>query len=220
MSGFALIHRTLLDHPAFRDGSEAMAFGWMIVRASWRDTVVRYKGHRIELRRGQLAISVRDMAAQMNRDKGWIERLWKRLKQETMIETDNKTGVAVITICNYDEYQQIPNQEKTAAGTRQPVDKRQAQDSGKTQNNTGNIPLSNDNGGDLSKSLFDQGVRLLADKGRSETQARSILAKFQRDFGDGPTLAALNRCRNATDPVSAMRAELGKTKSQSEYYGV
>lgn len=82
------------------------------------------------------------------------------------------------------------------------------------------IPLSNDNGGDLSKSLFDQGVRLLTSKGRTETQARSFLAKCQKDYGDGPTLAAIQRCRNATDPLSAMRSALGRSKSQSEYYGV
>jgi DNA-binding transcriptional regulator YhcF (GntR family) len=105
VSGYALIHRTLLGHPAFRNDSEAMAFAWLIVKASWRPTSVRYKGHRIQLERGQVAVSVRDMAAALDRDKAWVERLWRRLKRETMIETAGETGVSVVTICNYDDYQ-------------------------------------------------------------------------------------------------------------------
>jgi hypothetical protein len=77
-----------------------------------------------------------------------------------------------------------------------------------------------DGSADPGKTLFDEGIRLLVSKGRQESSARSILAKFQRDYGDGPTLDALNKARNATDPVSAMRDRLGKAKSQQEYYGV
>lgn len=83
------------------------------------------------------------------------------------------------------------------------------------------VPLANANGGDpdLGKSLFDQGVSLLVATGRAEPQARSIIAKFQRDFGDPAVLDAINRCRGATDPVSAMRDRLGKAKAQAEYLG-
>ena len=73
---------------------------------------------------------------------------------------------------------------------------------------------------DPGKSLFDQGTALLISKGRSETSSRSIIAKFQRDFGNPAVLDAIERCRGATDPVSAMRAHLGKSKAQSEYLGV
>jgi hypothetical protein len=105
MIGYVRIHRTLFGHAAFRNESETMAFAWLIGKAAWRPTRVRYKGHSISLKRGQLAISQRDMAAAFDRDKAWIERLWKRLKSEAMIETSAEAGVAVITICNYDEYQ-------------------------------------------------------------------------------------------------------------------
>jgi hypothetical protein len=105
MSGYVRLYRSLFGHPAFRDESQTMAFAWMIGKASWRPTRVRYKGHSISLKRGQLAISQRDMATAFGRDKAWIERLWKRLKSEAMIEARTEAGVAVITICNYNEYQ-------------------------------------------------------------------------------------------------------------------
>jgi len=105
VSGYVRIHRTLIGHPAFRNDAEAMAFAWMVARAAWKPTRVRYKERGICLARGQLAISQRDMARDMDRDKAWVERLWKRLRAEAMIEVDSEAGVAVITICNYAEYQ-------------------------------------------------------------------------------------------------------------------
>ncbi len=105
MSGYVRIHRALIGHPAFRNDAEAMAFAWLVAKAAWKPARVRYKERAITLERGQLSVSVRDFAAAMDRDKAWIERLLKRLKAETMIETGNETGVNVITICNYEQYQ-------------------------------------------------------------------------------------------------------------------
>lgn len=110
-----------MGHPAFRNDAEAMAFAWMILRASWQPTKVRYKGHIISLARGELAISVRDMAEAHERPKGWVERLLTRLKNETMIETRcgtaARTAPLVVTIRNYNAFQFSPDEPRTASQT-------------------------------------------------------------------------------------------------------
>lgn len=128
MSGYVRIYRQLLGHHAFRNDAEAMAFAWMVLRASWRDVRVRYKGQSVNLSRGQLAVSVRDLAENLDRPKGWVERLLTRLKNETMVETRAETGVTVITICNYDEFQAISDDAETPAGTHDRTDAGQPQD--------------------------------------------------------------------------------------------
>jgi DNA-binding transcriptional regulator YhcF (GntR family) len=128
MSGYVRIHRDLIGHPAFRSDAEAMAFAWMIVRAQWKPVRVRYKDRILSLQRGQLAISVRDFAAAMDRDKAWVERLFKRLAAETMIETRSETGVSVITICNYDNYQAETETRETVDETPRETDARQTRD--------------------------------------------------------------------------------------------
>lgn len=128
MSGYARIHRSLLGHHAFRNDAEAMAFAWLTVRASWRPARIRYKGHQLTLQRGQLAISVRDFAEAMDRDKGWVERLLKRLRSATMIETVSETGVLVITICNYEKYQAQADDRETPDETDGETEARQTQD--------------------------------------------------------------------------------------------
>jgi len=115
MSGYVRIHRSLIGHPAFRNDAEAMAFAWLVTKAQWKPTRVRYKERAIVLNRGQLAISQRDMARALDRDKAWIERLWKRLRAEAMIEVGSEAGVAVITICKYAQYQ-------ATSATREAVD--------------------------------------------------------------------------------------------------
>ena len=127
-AGFVKVYRTILGHPAFRNDAEAMAFAWMVIRASWKPARVRYKDRTIQLKRGQLAMSVRDMATAMDRDKAWVERLWKRLKAETMIETATDAGVSVVTICKYESFQGERTSREDASETPNETDARQAQD--------------------------------------------------------------------------------------------
>lgn len=128
MTGYVRLHRSLIGHVAFRNDAEAMAFAWMIARAAWKPTRVRYKGKAISLNRGQLAISVRDMAEAMDRDKAWVERLFTRLKRETMVETVTQAGVSVVTICNYVEYQSKSEEYETVCETPDETDARQRRD--------------------------------------------------------------------------------------------
>lgn len=128
MSGYARFHRSLIGHPAFRNDAEAMAFAYLVLRAAWKPVRVRYKGKAIELKRGQLAMSVRDLADAMDRDKGWVDRLLKRLKSETMCETHAETGVMVVTICNYDKYQHSNDERETVGETPGETRARQTQD--------------------------------------------------------------------------------------------
>jgi hypothetical protein len=133
VSGYVRIHRALLGHPAFRNDAEAMAFAWMVAKAAWRPTKERYKGHDITLRRGELTVSIRDFAARMDRPKGWVERLFSRLREYRMIEQKNGTQVGtkvgthggtiggtpaqVISICNYEQYQASGQASETPHGT-------------------------------------------------------------------------------------------------------
>ena len=127
MSGYVRIHRALIGHPAFRNDAEAMAFAWLVAKAAWKPVRVRYKGHGIHLQRGQLAVSQRDMAHSLDRDKAWIERLWKRLKGEAMIKVEVEAGVAVITICNYANYQDAKDRREAADEAPDEADARQTQ---------------------------------------------------------------------------------------------
>ena len=130
MSGFIKLYRQVLDNPVFRSDAEAMAFSWMVLKAAWQPADVRYKGRIVSLERGQLAVSVRDMATALERSKDWSKRFLQRLANRDMIATATATGVNVITICNYNEYQSKPEVGATAT----PPQPRQDRDRTATQN--------------------------------------------------------------------------------------
>jgi hypothetical protein len=138
MSNFFLVDRGIFDHPIFaRDPySRRDAWAWLIANACYQDKVIFVNGQKITLKRGQLSFSLRFMAEKWLWPKGVAERYLTRLKTETMIETATETGQMVITIRNYDKYQTIENENRTANGTANGTAAGQQRDSSGTKKNT------------------------------------------------------------------------------------
>ena len=198
--GYIRLYRSLLDHHAFRNQAEAMAFACMVLRAAWRPTTVRYKGRQIQIQRGQLCLSIRDFANDMDRDKSWVERMFQRLKRETMIETKVETLFQIITICNYNEYQLSQDGVETLSETVSETPARQSRDSRETQN-------KEEKQGNTSEA-----------KASSEKTARSKSHPFPCPDGVDPQhwkdfLAA----RKRKGAVQTETAYLGVLRSLAEY---
>lgn len=106
MSGFILSYRNVYKNPVFRKNKiEASVFVWMYHEANYDDGNVYYKDRNINLKRGQLAISLRDIARAWGWSEPTVRRYLKRLTDVGMIDAASDAGVTVITICNYDKYQ-------------------------------------------------------------------------------------------------------------------
>jgi len=206
MSGYARFHRSLVGHPAFRNDAEAMAFAYMVLRASWKPARVRYKARAIELRRGQLAMSVRDLADAMDRDKGWVERLLTRLKSETMIETHAETGVLVITICNYDRFQHGNDITETVGKTPDETPARQTQD---TEQVREEVKKGETNVSPRAKRAGGQGIRLPDDwspvRFADSTVAREVVDRRGVEWARRALESFRNHWRSANGPTAKKR---------------
>lgn len=119
--GFVLILRRVWDDPDFRDAIEASIFVKMICVAAHRPVTVRVRQFDLDLRRGQIAFSLRDWAADFGITKDRLARLIARLERTGKIRKENKTVTAtvppVLTICNYDKYQLQPGDGATVGAT-------------------------------------------------------------------------------------------------------
>ena len=107
MSGTVNISRRLFDSEAFRDEvfTEREAWVWLVMAASWKERSVRSGDYVINTERGQLAHSIRYMAKAWKWTPAKAQRYLKRIEKLKMIRTETDTGVSVITICKYNEYQ-------------------------------------------------------------------------------------------------------------------
>nr|WP_246248551.1 DUF1376 domain-containing protein [Sphingomonas hominis] len=61
---------------------------------------------------------------------------------------------------------------------------------------------------DLSKLVFDEGVKLLTAAGKSTTSARSMVAKWAKTHGDGPVREALISAVGRAEPISWIEKRL------------
>lgn len=120
MSGGVIIARNLWDDPAFQNEpfSEREAWIWMICEAAWKPREKRVGKVIVSLDRGQLAASIRFMAEAFSWHRNKVDRLLKRLEKCNLIRVESGTGVSVITVCKYNEYQLSPKSSGTEAGQR------------------------------------------------------------------------------------------------------
>ena len=111
MPGFLICQRDRFDHDLFRSEvwCSGYAWDWMVAQAAWKDTKHDILGKSVMIRRGQFTATVRAMAERFHWSKSSVHRFLTRLQTETMIGTENGTrlgtGKLIITICNYEKYQ-------------------------------------------------------------------------------------------------------------------
>lgn len=155
MSGFYLMHRGWLDHPAFGGAREPYcrraAWAWLVENAKWRDEVEMVCGKRVTLRRGQLSFALRFLAGAWGWDVPKVRRFIARLHEERMVEISTDTVQNVITICNYDEYQLQEN----STDTRPTLDRHSTRSVTDTNLNEGNEGIK-ERGADLTVAAPDQ----------------------------------------------------------------
>lgn len=118
MRGYIKINRGLLSHPSLtkkdRSLCEIGAFIWLLLEASFADRKYRIQNIEIDLKRGQLCCSLSFMAQAFNWDKSKVQRYLQRLKSNNTITSNSPNDTSadipnIITICHYDDYQDIPN---------------------------------------------------------------------------------------------------------------
>jgi hypothetical protein len=224
MSGWLAMQREAVEHPLFRGNSARLgAWLWIISKAAWKPTPFDIQGRIVTLERGQLCVSMRQMADAWGWSKSAVDRFLARLSDEGMISreivfcTRSKTGTAsgtasgtarsVITVCNYAKYQDSGDWAGTARGTCSGTTAGQQRDI-KEQGNKGTIPLAKANGhaplDDPAKVAFTAGVSFLASAGIPEKTARSLIGRWRKEADDGQVIAALGKAQRegALDPVA------------------
>ncbi|CAO3453260.1 hypothetical protein [Azospirillum argentinense] len=114
MSGFYLMHRGWQDNPAFNNEpfSRRDAWVWLIETANYAEGRWSAGGRTIVLKRGQLCRPLRKIAEAWQWDEAKVRRFLSRLKADAMILCETDAKMTLISICNYDEYQSLADDER------------------------------------------------------------------------------------------------------------
>jgi hypothetical protein len=126
MSGFVASHRKIWESPIFKgNGARVGVWHWMLHMAAWKDTTQVIGSEVIDVRRGQLCVSQAQITEATGMPRQPLRTLLNLLEKTGAIAPQPATkatkGRAIITICNYEEYQaQQPNVNQTPT-KRQPT---------------------------------------------------------------------------------------------------
>src|SRR5262245_39138698 len=102
--GVFAVDRGIWDHDALVSPdpfSRREAWLWIISEAAWRPHRRRIAGRTIDLQRGQVAASLRFMAAKWRWSEPRVRRFLACLISERMIDAATDAGMNVITVCKY-----------------------------------------------------------------------------------------------------------------------
>ena len=106
-NGFIKLYRAIQDSPAWTSEPFTRCQAWIdiIMLANHRSGFVRIAGRRIDVKRGQLAWSIVNLANRWRWSKGKVLRCLNEWSDDRQIEHQNIVVTTLITITNYDTYQ-------------------------------------------------------------------------------------------------------------------
>lgn len=205
VSGWFAMSRAMFEHPIFTGRPERVAaWAWIVAMAAWSDTKQDANGKTVAVKRGQLLTSYKQMSKATGVGIQSLRTLIDRLQTDNAIDTDTNTGRLLITVRNYEKYQS-GGTEPTRAETREQHGSNTGATHKRTIEQLTTIPVGAQSAPiDPAKVVFDAGVRVLGQAGKSDGQARGIVGMWRKQYGDEAVIAALGKAQRegAVDPVS------------------
>ena len=101
--GYILLHRSILNWEWYKDLKTKMLFLYCLLRANWKPA--EYRGHHID--RGQFVSTLENLSADTGLSVGEVRTALKHLTSTGELTSGMKGKYRVITVNNYDHYQNI-----------------------------------------------------------------------------------------------------------------
>ena len=109
--GWIKLHRKLLDNPVtMKDADHLAVWIYLLLNASHNEHPALFKGEKITLKPGQLITGRKSIALTLHIDESKVERILKSLKSEQQIEQQTSSKNRLISITNWEFYQQSEQQ--------------------------------------------------------------------------------------------------------------
>ena len=117
MTGWIKIHREITEHWIFQDAEKFKWWVDLLIMASHEGCKTLVNGDLVSLKRGQLTVSLSFLSSRWGRSKEKVLNFLRLLESDHMIERKADRKSTTITICNYDSYQDVPEQTPTTNQT-------------------------------------------------------------------------------------------------------
>lgn len=187
MNGWFAVKRGITSHHIFKGNPERLAvWMWLLDNAAWKDTKHDVKGKTVTVPRGSVCASERHISRECGVGYQVVRTSIKRLKDEHMINADPTHGKNLISLCNYEKYQDA-DAARNAKPNAAPTQHQRSVNAQKEQGNKGTSKDSNESlVREVLESLVSQPVALdfiahrkAMKKPITERAARAMLTKLR-----------------------------------------
>ena len=113
------LHRKIMDDPLYFAEPFTKMQAWidLLLLANFADRVMFIRGNRVTIKRGQVAYSREWFSGRWRWSRGRVERFLTLLESDRKIVQQKSRIISVVTIVNYDFYQNSEKSERTTDGT-------------------------------------------------------------------------------------------------------
>lgn len=123
MEGWIKIHRKILENPIICKDSDYLAVWiYLLLNATHKEIPALFKGKKITLQKGQLITGRKSMSNQLKISESKIYRIINDFKSEQQIEQQTSNQNSLISILNWDKYQQIEQQNEQQMNSERTTD--------------------------------------------------------------------------------------------------
>jgi len=188
MSGWIKLHRQIADNPLWKSEAFTRAQAWvdLILLANHKDSFFYKRGIKIDVKRGQLGVSEKGLADRWKWSRNKVKKFLKELENEHQIKVSKSNVTQVVTVLNYNEFQQ----EKTPSRTPNDTPEGHQKDTYKNDNNNKEVdyiyslyptkcPVRNSSTGKGKKNK--EQIKKLLSKGESVDSLEKVIKIYIKD---------------------------------------
>ena len=173
MEGWVKIHRKLLDNPIVCKDSDTLAIWlYLLLNATHQEYDVLFKRKRITLKEGELITGRKSIAEKLKISESKVQRVLKMLEIEHQIEQQASSRNRLITILNWEKYQNTEHQIEQQVNNKRTTTEQQV-NTNKNVKNDKNV--KNERNNKVSKKESEKTFNELIDDYTSNDQLRTEL---------------------------------------------
>ena len=162
--GFVVIYRKIINSQVWQNAELFQVFMWCILKANHEDNWVPVKTGKgktaVLIKRGQFMFGRKSAAKELRMKPSSVRNRMKKLQNMRNLDIKADTHYSIVTICNYNDYQNIKTNKGQTVG--QPKDnqrttKGQPKDTNNNDNNDNNV--NNDNNKERARTQTDKFIK-------------------------------------------------------------
>lgn len=176
-NGFILLSRGILDSDVFASQKLLKIWVWCLCKANFKDKTIPLRFGRgeiiVKVKRGSFVFGRNKAEEELFIDGSTIYKSINKLKEMDMIKIESNNQYSIITICNYDSYQQMENYQVTS--------KEQVSNSLVTAKEQLSNTTKNDNNDNNDNNIEKNKKKTFEFR---ENEFRDSLLEFKIEFGE------------------------------------